>query len=102
LNRRSAITQLLVVASLLTAMGTDALAQSKLTVRAEAVVNVAERMASKFSHAFTRKAKQPAMPLHATRPPLALVLRSPALDRKPAVILRAAEHLLYLPPPLLG
>lgn len=102
MNRRSAITQLLVVASLLTAMGTDALAQTSMTVRAEAVVNVAERMASKFSHAFTRKARQPAMPLHATRPALTLALRSPALDRKPAYILRPSEHLLYLPPPLLG
>ena len=106
LMRRNAITKLLVVASLLTAMGTDALAQTRLTVRAEAVVNVAERMASRmasrFSRAFTRKTQQPALPLHVSRPAPTLAVRSTVLYRTPAYIFRQSEHLLYLPPPVLG
>ncbi len=94
------------IAALLAAMGTDALAQAGVNAaRAEAVVNVAERMANRLSHAFARKVHQPAATLHwqARRPTdVAAAPRPDVADSSPKWSFRQHEHLLYLPPPALA
>ena len=94
---------MLVIAALLTAMGTDTMAQAGVAVRAEAVVDVAERMATRFSRAFAREVHQPAIRQQTNLRPARIVQQTPPVrDIAPPRSPHQHEHLLYLPPPALA
>lgn len=77
------------------------MAEAGAAVRAEAMVNVAERMAARFSHAFERKDHQPAaVRFQGCRPALMVTEFIPAAQNQGLARLTLAElQLLYLPPP---
>jgi hypothetical protein len=101
LMKRRAICNILVVAALLTALGTDYLASAGMAVRAEAVVDVAQRMATRFARAFPRRVNESAIQNGRTPQFATLVIRPFVPDEQsPLPTRHCMPHMLYLPPPL--
>jgi hypothetical protein len=99
--RRRTICHLLTVALVLTAMGADYLQSAGMVVRAETVVEVAGRMADRFTQAFPRRVHQSTPQiLHASgwavvRPEVRWMDQ-----QRPHQALRCSSEVLYLPPPI--
>lgn len=99
--KRRAIYNILAVAALLTALGTDHLASAAMTVRAEAVVGVAQRMATRFARSFPRRVNESAIQNGRASQFAALAVQ-PQMpdDQGPFLAMRGMPQMLYLPPPL--
>ena len=98
--RRRVIYNLLTVTALLSALGTDYLAQAGTAVRADAVVSAAEKMAVKFGDTFARRPSQPAVRFEKTRQVVALTGEYPSSARsEPQQARYCGMHMLHLPPP---
>jgi hypothetical protein len=99
--KRRALYSMLTLAVLITAMGTDYLASAGMVVRAEVVVNVAERMARRFTPVFPRRAhpqgtqQQQSVQAAVASPAVAIVDQQHVHQA-----LACPRHILYLPPPL--
>ena len=99
--KRRTICNILTVAALLTALGTDYLASAGQVVRAEAVVNVAERMAARLTRAFARKVTVPAPRMErAAEASQAICMLDVRGIWRPKQADRCQLQTLYLPPPL--
>ncbi|GEM_PF-5464169 len=99
--RRRVIYNLLTVAALLGAMGSDYLAQAGTYVQGEAVVGVAEKMAARFGKAFPQRSSQPATRLESTRQTAAVTQEFPTAGRRdPQQARHCSTQTLHLPPPL--
>lgn len=102
MNRRLVISNLIVVTALLCAAGTDYVANAGSAVRADAVVNIADRMAARLSRAFAHKVHQPAMRYPQSRQAVAQSTADrPLVARLVPEVRRDVPQLLYLPPPAL-
>lgn len=102
--KRRAISHLLVLAALVAAWGTDHLAQAGGVVRADAMVDVAERMAARFRYSFDRKSHRPAVVrLDADRRwAMAGQAEVSELSEKVYCQTHLNPHVLYLPPPAMA
>lgn len=102
--RQRTLYNLLTVAALLAAMGTDYVAQASTAIRAEAVVQVAERMAGRLGRAYSHKERHPvaqfAQTEQLTTPACRAPLPWPGQEVGAVAIVRERPALLHLPPPL--
>jgi hypothetical protein len=102
--RQRTLYNLLTVAALLTAMGTDQLAQAATAIRADAVVQVAERMANRFGRTYSEKERHPvaqfARTERAITPQCRLASIRPQSQSAGVESNRVRPALLHLPPPL--
>ena len=101
MTRTRAISQLLVFVALVGALGTDYMAQAGSAVRADAVVDVAERIAARLSRAFDQKDHRPAAVQFARQRLAALSAARPSARPEDVRVEHLASdlRLLYLPPP---
>lgn len=99
--KRRILYNLIAVAVLLTALGADYLASAATVVRAEAVVEVAGRMASRFTRAFPRRVNESAIHVERGVPDIGeRPIEQVCQTRKAPLPTHGRLQLLYLPPPL--
>ncbi len=99
LYKRRVICNALVLAMVVTSLGTDCLSQASVIVRADAVVNVAGKMASRFTRAFPRRVQQTTIHFarrseSMTPEPRPMAAATPAVHQSLIPLQRQ-----YLPPP---